>query len=140
MLAVSPSLRRDRHKRKPRLGPRRPASPKDSTESEPQGPLQARGVPGIARYQTAIARFDHESSRFVMPRHDFCGFGQPFSRWGGPPEKKYHLRSCSDRRTRAMSGFSRGRSHGKPGFFRRPFFFKQHFARRPRKENTHCVL
>ena len=32
----------------------------------------------------------------------------------GLPEKK-QLRSCSDRRDRAMSGFSRDRFHGKPG-------------------------
>ena len=44
---------------------------------------------------------DHDSavwSRFVMvcATSCFCGFGQPFPRWGGPPEKKYRLESCSE--------------------------------------------
>ena len=110
-----PGDRRDRHKREPRLGPRRPASPKDSTKSEPQGPLQARGVPGVARCQTAIARFGHESPRFVVPCHDFAVLASHFRDGVGTPEKKCHLRSCSDRRDRAMSGFGRGRSHRRPG-------------------------
>ena len=73
-----PGDRRDRHKSELRLGPRRPASPKDSSKSEPKGPLQARGVPGVARCQTAIARFDHESSRFIVPRHDFAVLASHF--------------------------------------------------------------
>ena len=45
-----------------------------------------------------------------------CGFGRlHFSRWDGPPEKKSHLRSCSDRRVRVTSGFARDRPHGKRG-------------------------
>ena len=55
-----PDDRRDRHKREPRLGPRRPTSPKDRAKSEPQGPLQARGVPGVAQSQTATAWFGDE--------------------------------------------------------------------------------
>ena len=70
--------RRDRHnKREPRLGSRRPTSPKDRANSEPQGPLQGQGAPGVARYQTAIARFGHESSRFAMPCHDFATARDP---------------------------------------------------------------
>ena len=59
----------------------------NSTKSEPQGPLQTRGAPWVARhvarFQTAIARFGHESPRrlAIMPRHhDSAVFGTPFSR------------------------------------------------------------
>ena len=69
--AESPGDRRDRHKREPRLGPRRPASPKGSIKSKTQGRLQARGVPGVARFQTALVRGLHESPRFAVARHDF---------------------------------------------------------------------
>jgi hypothetical protein len=83
-----PGDRRDRHKREPRLGPRRPASPQNTTKSEPQGPLQARGGPGVARCQTAIARFGHESPRFVMPRYGFAILASHFPDGVGLPKKK----------------------------------------------------
>ena len=115
-----PGDRRDRHKRELRLGPRRPASLKDSSKkSEPQGPLQARGVPGVARCQTAIAQFGHESPRFVMSRHAFAVWvlASHFRDGVGLPKKNA---SCGlvqiDRsRVRAMSNFGRDRPHGKPG-------------------------
>ena len=102
-------------------------------KSEPQGPLQARGAPGIARCQTAIALFGGESPRPSVtilrpPCHvTVLRFGRLAShfrdgalgRASRRPDvrkkKKRHLRSCSGLRVRSMSGFGRGRSHGKPG-------------------------
>ena len=98
-----PGDRRDRHKREPRLGPRRPTSPKDRAKSEPQGPLQARGVPGDGRSRPSRARFGHKSSRIIIPRHDFCDFDHPFPSQDGPPEKTFQLGSGSSQRDVAKS-------------------------------------
>ena len=51
----------------------------------------------------------------VIAKLIMCTRGKPFPSQDGPPERKCHLRPCSDRRVRAMSGFGRDRSRRKPG-------------------------
>ena len=98
--------RDDRHKREPRLGPRRPTSPKDRAKSELKGPFTGPRSFWGRTVQTVASTV---RSRIVTNRHAtsrFYDFGQPFPSQGGPPEKKYHWGSGLSQRDEAKSAIS----------------------------------
>ena len=108
--------RRLRHKREPRLGPRRPACPKDRTKSEPQGPKQARGLPGVVRLPDGDSAVWSRPPRFTIPRHGFAVLDCHFQARVGTPKLSSNFREYGlDQRDQATRRFCGAGTHRKPG-------------------------
>ena len=102
----SPGDRREQHKSKPRLisdiHVGQPGS-KGRSQREAHGPSQARGVRWGRTVETVAERDRHDSSRSVIPRHDFGHFGWPFRHPGRTPRQKNDLGELYMTQTRPRS-------------------------------------
>ena len=86
---------------------REPASPQRPTKSEPQGPQQARGVPGVAQSRTAPSTIRHEEKNDIKRRDlviSACHLRARVASWGGGnwacirPKRRSHPRVFSRRK------------------------------------------
>ena len=83
-----PGDRSDRHKREPRLGPRRPASsPKAALKASRKVLYSPRSAWGRTVPDRDSLGFGHESSRFTVPCHDFAILASHFRARVDTPKK-----------------------------------------------------
>ena len=104
------------------------ANPKGRIGTEPRGPLQLRGVRGVARIapsQLRTATIRHGLKVFVLILPCFGLLASHFRARMDLPKKKSHLESGLNQRGRATGGFVRVYTHRKPGkiFYWRGFGF-----------------
>ena len=99
----SPDDRRERGKRKPRLGPMPASQPQRLHQSEPRDSQQARGVPGQRDGRSAASTVCHETPQNAT----IWPFLLAISEIGctPPPPTKYHLESGLNQRDEGAHGF-----------------------------------